>query len=53
MIGIFVVVGLVIGSFVNVVIARLPEGRSLVRPGSACPGCGAGASRRAEPTRGD
>jgi leader peptidase (prepilin peptidase)/N-methyltransferase len=41
MIGIFVVVGLVIGSFLNVVIARLPEGRSLVRPGSACPGCGA------------
>ena len=37
----FVVAGLLIGSFLNVVIARLPEGRSLVRPGSACPGCGA------------
>jgi leader peptidase (prepilin peptidase)/N-methyltransferase len=36
-----VVLGLVIGSFLNVVIARLPEGRSLWRPGSACPGCGA------------
>lgn len=33
--------GLAIGSFLNVVIARLPEHRSLWRPGSACPGCGA------------
>jgi leader peptidase (prepilin peptidase)/N-methyltransferase len=33
--------GLVIGSFLNVVIARLPERRSLWRPGSACPACGA------------
>lgn len=33
--------GLVIGSFVNVVVARLPERRSLLRPGSVCPGCGA------------
>jgi leader peptidase (prepilin peptidase)/N-methyltransferase len=32
--------GLVIGSFLNVVVARLPEGRSLWRPRSACPGCG-------------
>jgi leader peptidase (prepilin peptidase) / N-methyltransferase len=37
----FVVAGLLIGSFLNVVIARLPEGRSLIRPGSACPRCGA------------
>src|SRR6185295_13377758 len=37
----FVVAGLLIGSFLNVVIARVPEGRSLWRPGSACPGCGA------------
>ncbi|HXJ84231.1 MAG TPA: prepilin peptidase [Candidatus Methylomirabilis sp.] len=32
--------GLVIGSFLNVVIARLPEGRSVWRPRSACLGCG-------------
>lgn len=34
------VFGLVIGSFLNVCIARLPERRSLWRPGSACPVCG-------------
>jgi leader peptidase (prepilin peptidase) / N-methyltransferase len=33
--------GLAIGSFVNVVIARLPEHQSLWHPGSSCPGCGA------------
>jgi len=33
--------GLVIGSFLNVVIARVPEGKSVWRPRSACPGCGA------------
>jgi len=33
--------GLVVGSFLNVVIARLPEHRSLWAPRSACPGCGA------------
>ena len=32
--------GLLIGSFLNVVIWRLPRGESLVRPGSACPSCG-------------
>ncbi len=32
--------GLVIGSFLNVVIHRLPRGESLVRPGSHCPACG-------------
>ena len=32
--------GLVIGSFLNVVIVRLPEGRSIWRPRSSCPGCG-------------
>ena len=32
--------GLVIGSFLNVVIARLPNGRSVVHPPSACPACG-------------
>ncbi len=33
--------GLVVGSFLNVVIHRLPRGESLVRPPSRCPGCGA------------
>lgn len=33
--------GLVVGSFLNVVIYRLPRGESLVRPGSHCPKCGA------------
>jgi len=31
--------GLVIGSFLNVVIYRLPRGESLVHPGSHCPVC--------------
>lgn len=34
-----ILVGLVIGSFLNVVIVRLPEGRSVWRPRSACPRC--------------
>jgi len=33
--------GLCFGSFLNVVIYRLPLGMSLVRPRSACPACGA------------
>ena len=33
--------GVIVGSFLNVVIHRVPEGQSLVRPGSACPACGA------------
>ena len=32
--------GLLVGSFLNVVIARLPEGESLMHPGSRCPHCG-------------
>ena len=34
--------GLLIGSFLNVVIFRVPAGRSIVSPPSACGGCGAG-----------
>lgn len=34
------VLGLLVGSFLNVVIHRVPAGLSLVTPGSACPGCG-------------
>ena len=33
--------GLLVGSFVNVLIHRLPRDESLVRPGSHCPACGA------------
>src|SRR5690349_10723819 len=40
MLAAFVVAGLLIGSFLNVVIARVPEHRSLWAPGSACPSCG-------------
>lgn len=32
--------GALIGSFLNVVVWRVPQGLSIVRPGSACPGCG-------------
>lgn len=35
----FVVVGLIVGSFLNVVIYRVPAGLSVVRPPSACPKC--------------
>jgi leader peptidase (prepilin peptidase)/N-methyltransferase len=34
------VLGLVVGSFLNVVAARVPAGGSVVRPRSACPRCG-------------
>jgi len=33
-------VGACVGSFLNVVIHRLPRGESIVRPGSRCPACG-------------
>lgn len=34
------ILGLVFGSFANVVIYRLPKGKSIVTPGSQCPSCG-------------
>ena len=41
LIGYAFAVGAVVGSFLNVVIYRVPRRRSIVRPGSACPACGA------------
>jgi len=42
LIGVFVALfGLVIGSFLNVCILRIPERKSIVLPASACPKCGA------------
>ncbi len=35
------ILGLIIGSFLNVVIHRVPLGESIVFPGSHCPACGA------------
>lgn len=35
-----VLVGATLGSFLNVVIARVPAGQSIVRPRSRCPRCG-------------
>jgi leader peptidase (prepilin peptidase)/N-methyltransferase len=37
-----VALGLLIGSFLNVVVVRLPRDESVVRPRSRCPGCGSG-----------
>jgi leader peptidase (prepilin peptidase)/N-methyltransferase len=38
--------GLLAGSFANVVIHRVPRGESTVRPGSRCPACGEGIAAR-------
>jgi leader peptidase (prepilin peptidase) / N-methyltransferase len=35
-----IALGLVLGSFLNVVIYRVPRGKSIVSPRSACPACG-------------
>lgn len=34
------VLGLAVGSFLNVVLWRVPRGESIVSPGSHCPSCG-------------
>ncbi|MGV8967948.1 MAG: prepilin peptidase [Cellulomonas sp.] len=44
--GFFTILGLTIGSFLNVVVWRLPRGESVVRPPSACPTCGSAIRRR-------
>lgn len=36
----FSLFGLVIGSFLNVCIVRIPQGKSIISPASACPQCG-------------
>lgn len=41
-----VVLGLLIGSFLNVVVWRVPRGESVVNPPSACPRCGHPIRRR-------
>ena len=41
MVALPLIFGLLVGSFLNVVIARVPEGRSVWAPRSACPRCGA------------
>lgn len=38
--------GLIVGSYLNVVVHRLPRGLSTVRPRSRCPSCGAGIGAR-------
>lgn len=40
LISLIIITGLIIGSFLNVVIYRLPRGESVVLPGSHCPNCG-------------
>ncbi len=39
-------IGLIVGSFLNVVVHRLPRGESIVSPGSHCPACGAAVAAR-------
>ncbi len=41
LVAICAVFGLLIGSFLNVVVWRVPRGESIVRPGSHCPSCDA------------
>ncbi len=46
LVGLATVLGAAVGSFLNVVVHRVPLGASVVRPASACPRCGAGIRRR-------
>ncbi len=46
LVGPLAVLGLLIGSFLNVVVWRVPRGESVVHPPSACPGCGRPIRRR-------
>ena len=36
----YIIAALALGSFLNVIIYRLPRGESLISPGSRCPACG-------------
>jgi leader peptidase (prepilin peptidase)/N-methyltransferase len=40
LVAVTLLLGLAVGSFLNVVVHRVPRGESLVRPGSRCPACG-------------
>jgi len=46
LLGIVALLGLAVGSFLNVVIYRVPRDESLVHPGSHCPQCGAAVRNR-------
>ncbi|SDL58820.1 prepilin peptidase [Halarsenatibacter silvermanii] len=37
---IFLLLGLIVGSFINVLIVRVPRGQSIINPRSHCPDCG-------------
>ncbi|GAA2641515.1 prepilin peptidase [Paractinoplanes durhamensis] len=46
LLGVTGLLGLAVGSFLNVVIHRVPRNESLVRPGSHCPHCGSAIRNR-------
>jgi leader peptidase (prepilin peptidase)/N-methyltransferase len=46
LLGIVALLGLAVGSFLNVVVHRVPRDESLIRPGSHCPLCGAAVRNR-------
>ena len=46
LVGACALLGLLVGSFLNVVVWRVPRAESLVRPGSHCPGCDAAVAPR-------